>query len=467
MAKKKPNKEIGQWKYPPISLLKEVPSPVKDDEAKKVSQIVQKVFDDYIARAKVVNRFSGPHTIKLHIQLGRGIKMNEVTKLKDEIIRALNAYTEDITFSKFVPGTPYIGLEIPRKETLKVSLKSMLNSQEMKKHKSKLAVPLGLDGSGKEVFADIDRMPHVLIAGSTDSGKSVFINSIISTILYRATPQEVRFILVDPKRDELAKYNDIPHLLTPVIVEPEKAISALMWANSEMNRRYEVFAETGAMNISSYNKLSGFQALPYLVIVIDELADIILFAPSEVEDSIIRLAQMARATGIHLVIATQRPSSKVLKGMVKANINCRIAFNVNSKIDSRAILDMPGAEKLEGEGDMLYCPPDQAKPIRFQTPYISKQEVISIINDIKENHPESLEEEKYKKSITDIDGEDELYDKAVEVVGKYDRASASLIQRRLMIGYARAARLIDMLEKKGIVGSGEGGRPRKVFKKKV
>jgi S-DNA-T family DNA segregation ATPase FtsK/SpoIIIE len=349
----------------------------------------------------------------------------------------------------------------------------MLSAKKMKEEKSKLAFALGLNVSGEPVITDIDGMPHVLIAGATGSGKSVCINSIISTILFRASPQEVKFILVDPKRVELTIYNDIPHLLTPVIIEPEKVVSALKWAISEMERRYKIFAEVGVRNIAGYNELSGFQALPYLLVIIDELADIILFAPSEVEDNITRLAQMARATGIHLIVATQRPSVDVLTGLIKANINCRISFNVNSMVDSRVIIDTPGAEKLLGRGDMLYIPPEQAKPTRIQGTFISEKETKKLIDflkksDIKVEYTEEVTK-KYKAKSPGVRGTieaeetDELFNEAVGVVVQYNRASASLLQRRLSIGYARAARILDQLERAGVVGPGEGAKARDIL----
>jgi S-DNA-T family DNA segregation ATPase FtsK/SpoIIIE len=346
----------------------------------------------------------------------------------------------------------------------------MLTSEKMKKAKSKLTVALGLDVSGEPVVADIGRMPHVLIAGSTGSGKSVCINSFISTILYRATPAEVKFILIDPKRVELTQFNGIPHLLTPVIIEPDKVISALKWAISEMDRRYKLFAEVGARNIDGYNELSGFAALPYIVIFIDELADIIFYSPAEVEDAICRIAQMARATGIHLIVSTQRPSVDVITGLIKANISCRIAFNVSSQVDSRVIIDMPGAEKLLGRGDMLYIPPDQAKPTRIQGTFVSEPEIQRIIGFLQKTGVAPQYTEEVTRMPTGVrlgvmsepEERDELLDDAVRVIRQYERASASLLQRRLKVGYARAARIIDQLERLGIVGPAEGAKPREV-----
>jgi S-DNA-T family DNA segregation ATPase FtsK/SpoIIIE len=345
----------------------------------------------------------------------------------------------------------------------------------MRKNESKTAVALGLDVSGEASISDITKMPHVLIAGSTGSGKSVCLNAFIASILFRASPEEVKFIMVDPKRVELTGYNGIPHLLTPVIVDPEKVISALKWAINEMEKRYKLFAEVGVRNIAGYNNLSGFQAMPYIIIVIDELADIMLFAPSEVEDTVTRLAQMARAVGIHLLLATQRPSVDVLTGLIKANIPCRIAFNVTSMIDSRVIIDSPGAEKLLGRGDMLYIPPDQAKPRRIQGAFVDDSEINGLIKYLQNTgkEPEYQEEvtsayqAKGKSSFSgggDLGEVDEQFENAIRVCVESGKASASLLQRRLSLGYARAARILDQLERAGIISASDGtSKPRDVL----
>jgi len=365
-----------------------------------------------------------------------------------------------------------VGVEVPNRSLEFVSLKRMLISEQMKRNKSKLAVALGLNVSGEPVIADIARMPHVLIAGATGSGKSVCIQSIISTILFRASPAEVKFILIDPKRVELTQYNGIPHLYTPVIIEPDKVPSALRWAISEMDRRYKLFAENGVRNIDVYNESAGFSALPYIVIIVDELADIIMFAPADVEDAICRIAQMARATGIHLIVSTQRPSVDVITGLIKANISCRIAFNVSSQVDSRVIIDMPGAEKLLGRGDMLFIPPDQAKPTRIQGTFVSDGEIKKLIDFIRKIgvapvYTEEVTKMPVKAQLGKVVGEekDELFDDAVRIICNFDRASASLFQRRLKIGYARAARILDQLEAVNIIGPAEGSKSREVFNK--
>jgi S-DNA-T family DNA segregation ATPase FtsK/SpoIIIE len=336
-----------------------------------------------------------------------------------------------------------------------------------------------LDVSGNSVVGDIGKMPHVLVAGTTGSGKSVLINTWICSLLFRTRPDEVRLILVDPKRVELTGYNNIPHLLTPVIVEPDKILSSLRWAMTEMEKRYKQFAQVGVRNIDSFNEMSGFQAMPYIVIFIDELADLMAYAPVEVEDAICRLAQMARATGIHLVLATQRPSVDVITGLIKANVPSRIAFNVSSMIDSRVVLDMPGAEKLLGKGDMLYVPPEQSKPSRIQGTYVSEQEVHKVVDFICEkNVPVDYTEEVLSQPVNvgkkgggggggGGDSKDALFDDAIRLICQHDKASASLLQRRLSVGYARAARILDQLEEAGVIGPGEGAKPRDVLVKSI
>jgi len=413
----------------------------------------------------------GPAVTQYALEVALGTKLSKITSLERDLALALSAPTGTIRIEAPIPGRNLVGIELPNKAPEFVPLKKMMESDAMKNSNSKLAVSLGLDVSGKPIVTEIGRMPHVLIAGQTGSGKSVCVNAFLSSILFRAAPSEVKFILVDPKRVELTGYNGIPHLLTPVIVEPEKVISALRWILSEMDRRYKLFAQAGARNIDGFNEMSGFQALPYIILVIDELADIMLFSPVEVEDSITRIAQMSRATGIHMVLATQRPSVDVITGLIKANIPCRIAFAVSSQVDSRVILDTQGAEKLLGKGDMLYLPPEQAKPMRIQGAFVSDKETAALTSFIKNQGvgPQYTEEvTKMSKSgipqVSGVEGEiDDFFRKAVEVVCQYDKASSSLLQRRLSIGYARAARIIDQLEAAGVVGVAEGSKPREVL----
>lgn len=459
------------WEYPSLSLLAETVSGKADrGDIKKNAEIIEKTLESFGIAARVAEVNFGPAVTQYTLEIALGTKLSKITALSNDLALALAAPTGQIRIEAPIPGRSLVGVEVPNRTPEFVALKQMLTSEKMKKAKSKLTVALGLDVSGEPLVADIGRMPHVLIAGSTGSGKSVCINSFIATILYQATPAEVKFILIDPKRVELTQYNGIPHLLTPVIIEPDKVLSALRWAISEMDRRYKLFAEVGARNIDGYNELSGFAALPYIVIFVDELADIIFYSPAEVEDAVCRIAQMARATGIHLIISTQRPSVDVITGLIKANIPCRIAFNVSSQVDSRVIIDMPGAEKLLGRGDMLYIPPDQAKPTRIQGTFVSEPEIQRIIGFLKKTGvaPQYTEEvirmpTGIKPGITgEVEETDELFADAVKVIRQYDRASASLLQRRLKVGYARAARIIDQLERVGIIGPAEGAKPREV-----
>jgi len=471
--------EIGVWEYPPLNLLSERTDKKADrGDIKKTASIIEKTLESFGIKARVAEINVGPSVTQYAIEIALGTKLSKITSLANDLALATEAPTGQIRIEAPIPGRNLVGIEIPNRSLEVVSLKTMLSSSVMQKAKSKLVVPLGLDVSGQPLIADITKMPHVLIAGTTGSGKSVLINSFVSSLLFRASPSEVKLIMIDPKRVELTAYNNIPHLLVPVVVEPQESVSALKWALKEMDLRYRKFAECGVRNIDSYNELAGFQALPYIVILIDELADLMALAAVEVEDSIARLAQMARATGIHLVLSTQRPSVDVITGLIKANIPCRIAFSVSSMIDSKVILDTPGAEKLLGRGDMLYIPPDQAKPTRIQGAYVSEQDVKRLVGFIKsKNIPVEYTEEVIKQEVNlkrgggggsvgnvgDQKDRDDLFEQAVRIVCQYDRASSSLLQRRLSIGFARAARIIDQLELFGVVGPGDGSKPREVM----
>ncbi|MFC1625854.1 DNA translocase FtsK [Patescibacteria group bacterium] len=459
------------WHYPSLDLLSEEQIGKADrGDIKDNAANIEKTLESFGITARVVEVNLGPAVTQYALEVALGTKLSKITALERDLALALAAPTGTIRIEAPIPGRSLVGIELPNKSPEFVPLKKMMESDVMKTHKSKLAVSLGFDVSGKPVVADISRMPHVLIAGQTGSGKSVCINSFLASILFRASPTEVKMIVVDPKRVELTGYNGIPHLLTPVIVDPEKVISALRWIMSEMERRYKLFAQAGARNIDGYNEMSGFQALPYIILVIDELADIMLYSPVEVEDAITRIAQMSRATGIHMVLATQRPSVDVITGLIKANIPCRIAFGVASQVDSRVILDTQGAEKLLGRGDMLYLPPEQAKPIRIQGSYVSDKETDTLVSFIKNQgvSPQYTEEvtsmaKPGTVSVPGVVGDtDELFKEAVKVVCQYDRASASLLQRRLSVGYARAARIIDQLEAAGVVSAQEGSKAREV-----
>ncbi len=462
------------WRYPPSSLLTQTQSGHADrGDIKGNAAIIEQTLDSFGVTARVIEVSQGPAVTQYALEVALGTKLSKITTLERDMARALASPTGTIRIEAPIPGRSLVGIELPNRSPEFVPLKKMIESDVMKDNKSKLAVALGFDVTGKAVIGDIGKMPHVLIAGQTGSGKSVCINTFLTSLLFRASPSEVKFILVDPKRVELTHYNGIPHLLSPVIVEPEKVLSALRWTMAEMDRRYKLFAEAGARNIDGYNEMSGFQALPYIVLFIDELADIMLFSPVEVEDAITRIAQMSRATGIHMVLATQRPSVDVITGLIKANVPSRIAFAVSSLIDSRVILDTSGAEKLLGKGDMLYLPPESAKPSRIQGAYISDKEVNALVSFLKNQGVTP----QYTEEVTTMvksggngaamgggGGEtDDLFRQSVEIITQSDKASASLLQRKLSIGYARAARILDQLEQAGVVDKADGAKPRKVL----
>lgn len=469
--------DMKLWEYPDTSLLSDGPGNKADrGDVRKNADTIEKTLNSFGVRAQVVEVNPGPAVTQYAMKIALGTKVSKITSLASDMALALAAPTGQVRIEAPIPGRDLVGIEIPNRGLEFVTLKKMLTSDTMRKAKSKLAVALGLDVSGAPLVTDIGKMPHVLVAGTTGSGKSVLLNSWICSLLYRTTPAEVKLILVDPKRVELVGYNGIPHLMVPVIVEADKILSALRWATKEMEHRYKQFAEVGVRNIDGFNELSGFQALPYIVIFIDELADLMGYAPVEVEDTICRIAQMARATGIHLVVATQRPSVDVITGLIKANIPARIAFNVSSMVDSRVIIDLPGAEKLLGRGDMLYVPPDQAKPVRIQGTFVSEKEVNKVVEFFRNapvqaqyqeevlNTPASAMKRGGMTASSD-DGRDDLFEDALRLVCQHDKASASLLQRRLSVGYARAARILDQLEMAGVIGQAEGSKPRDVLVK--
>ncbi len=465
--------EEAVWKYPTFDILGGLDGGKADrGDIKGNAATIEKTLESFGITANVVEVNLGPAVTQYAIEVALGTKLSKITSLERDLALALSAPTGTIRIEAPIPGRNLVGIELPNKSPEFVPLRKIMEAQEMQGAKSKLEVALGLDVSGKPIVADIGKMPHVLIAGQTGSGKSVCINAFLVSLLFRAAPTEVKFILVDPKRVELTRYNGLPHLLSPVIVEPDKVISALRWLMAEMDRRYKLFAQAGARNIESYNEMSGFQALPYIVLFIDELADIMLFSPVEVEDAITRIAQMSRATGIHMVLATQRPSVDVITGLIKANVPSRIAFAVSSQIDSRVILDTQGAEKLLGKGDMLYLPPEQAKPMRIQGAFIGDKEVVALTSFLKDQGVNAQYTEEVttmtKSGISTVPGVegdvDDLFKEAVKVVCQYDRASASLLQRRLSIGYARAARIVDQLEAAGVIAASDGSsKPREVL----
>lgn len=418
----------------------------------------------------------GPTVTQYTLKPSSGVKLNKITGLDHNL--ALSLAAKAIRIEAPIPGKSAVGIEIPNKKGMVVRMRDLLTDEVVTKQKAPLTFLLGRDVSGSAGFADLAKMPHMLIAGATGSGKSVMINSFLTSLLYRNSPSNLKLILVDPKRVELTPYNDIPHLLTPVIVEPEKCISALKWAVAEMERRYKLFAEVGKRNIIEYNGVKPDETMPYIVIVIDELADLMVLAAQDVETLIVRLAQMARATGIHLVLATQRPSVNVITGLIKANIPARIAFSVTSQIDSRTILDQAGAEKLVGRGDMLFTSPEHNKPIRIQGAYIDEKEIKAVTNYLRQARTPQYNEEILTQPVKlggrmvsggggaggDFgEADDDLYGEAVNTVIRSKSASASMLQRRLRVGYARAARLIDLMEERGVVGPADGARPRDVL----
>jgi S-DNA-T family DNA segregation ATPase FtsK/SpoIIIE len=464
------------WQYPPISIFDDTPG-VKADrgDVHKNAQIIEDTLDSFGITARVAEVNDSPSVTQYALEVALGTKLAKIVSLSNDLAMALSAPGGQIRIEAPIPGRSLVGIEVPNRSLEIVPIRSILESSIMKEAKSKITIPLGLDVSGLPKIADIGKMPHVLIAGQTGSGKSVCINSWISTLLYRASPEEVRLIMVDPKRVELTPYNGIPHLLTPVIVDPEKVVSALKWAVKEMEGRYKTFTEVGAKNIDGYNNLAGFQSMPYIIIVIDELAEIMLFSPSEVEDNVCRIAQMSRATGIHLVLATQRPSVNVITGLIKANIPARIAFAVSSMTDSRVILDTPGAEKLLGRGDMLYIPPELAKPVRVQGCFVSEKETGRLIDFLKQQkhteynnditaQPVAIPGSK-TNNVLSVSGEehDTMFTDATNFIRDTGKASATNLQRHFKIGYARAARLLDELEQAGIVGPVNGAKPRDIL----
>ncbi|MGI6736558.1 MAG: DNA translocase FtsK 4TM domain-containing protein [Anaerovoracaceae bacterium] len=434
--------------------------------------LLEQTLASFHVDARVVNVITGPSVTRYEIEPARGVKVQRITALADDI--ALNMRARSIRIEAPIPGKAAVGIEIANESRRMVSFREIVGSREFRNHKSKLAFTLGRDIGGKPVVADLARMPHLLIAGATGSGKSVCINTIIASILYKARPEEVKLVLIDPKMVELGSYNGIPHLLIPVVTDASKAAAALNWAVAEMTDRYKKFARTGVRKISEYNALmkergEREEILSQVVIIIDELADLMMVASSQVEDSICRLAQLARAAGMHLVIATQRPSVDVITGLIKANVPSRIAFMVTSQVDSRTIIDMPGAEKLVGNGDMLFKPQDLNKPKRIQGPFINDDEIARLIDYVRgqsgdaEYSEEILDQIEHGSGRDGAEDEDELMSDAVDTVIAAGHASVSMLQRRFRIGYNRAARIIEAMEQRGIVGPQDGSRPRQVL----
>ena len=464
--------EDEHYEYPPVELLSKGKAKALKGGAKALTDTatkLQKTLYSFGVSAKVENVSVGPAITRYELKPAEGVRVSKIANLADDI--ALNLAAETIRIEAPIPGKQAVGIEVPNKEKETVHLREVLESKEFQENKSKLTVALGKDVAGNTQLADIAKMPHVLIAGSTGSGKSVCINTIITSIIYNAKPSEVKMVMVDPKVVELSVYNGIPHLLIPVVTDPKKAAGALAWAVQEMDDRYNKFASKGVRDLKGYNKAiekeGGVGKLPQIVIIVDELADLMMVAAKDVEEAICRLAQKARAAGMHLVIATQRPSVDVITGLIKANVPSRIAFAVSSQVDSRTILDTVGAEKLLGKGDMLFFPSGAPKPSRVQGAFVSDDEVEKIVDFVKSNgtatySEDILDKELAQEQTADDDTDPFLMD-AIQTVVETGQASTSFIQRRFKVGYARAGRIIDQMEERGVISGYQGSKPREVL----
>jgi len=470
----KTEREEIEWEFPSLDLLLNGDSNVVVDEKflKESAEKIRKKLSQFGIEVAMHEVNVGPTVVQYTLKPNDSVKLSRITALKNDVALALAA--ERVRIEAPIPGKSLVGIEVPNAYRATVYLREILESPEFGLSTSKLTLPLGRDVAGKPIVASLDSMPHLLIAGATGSGKSVCMNTFLVSLLYQNSPDELKFIMIDPKRVELSSYNNIPHLLAPVIQDPEKAAISLRWVVGEMTRRYHELSGKRVRNISEFNELDGVRKMPKIVVVIDELADLMMTAGKEVEASICRIAQMARAVGIHLIIATQRPSVDVITGLIKANIPARIAFAVSSSIDSRTILDGIGAEDLVGKGDMLYLPVGRNKPLRVQGIYVSTEEIERVANRVKLTVPPEYDNtitstETAKQRIIGVpDSEegmegDKLYNEAYTVVMETRKASASLLQRRLKVGYARAARLLDLLEENGVVGPADGAKPRRIM----
>lgn len=491
IEEKKKSKPYISHEYtpPPLSLLATDKGKPGTGDIKANSNIIKRTLQNFGIEVEMDEITVGPSITRYALKPAQGVKLSRITGLSSDLALALSAKT--IRIEAPIPGKSLVGIEIPNKEKSMVGLASLLSDQKFSHAEKPLMVALGRNVSGMSVIANLAKMPHALIAGATGSGKSVTIHTIITSLLYKNGPEDLRFIFVDPKRVELTLYNKIPHLLTPVITDPKKAILSLKWAAKEMDRRYNLLEANSSRDIESYNKKrgkdadqqeGGLEKLPFIVIIIDELADIMQTYPRELESGIVRLAQMSRAVGIHLILSTQRPSVNVVTGLIKANIPARVALQVASQIDSRTILDCPGAEKLLGAGDMLYSSGEMSSPERLQSAFISEDEVKKVVKFLADNYADEIQNELnltgsnisadksiFEASIDSVGDEpdDDLYEEARQIVIETQKASTSFLQRKLGIGYARAARLIDILEERGIVSAGNGAKPREVLEKPV
>ena len=473
-ASSKPKK--GEYIFPPTKLLDSDRGKPKTGDIEKNSQIIGKTLADFGVPIEMVEVSVGPTVTQYAFRPSEGIKLSKITALTKNIALALAAHP--IRMEAPIPGKSLVGIEVPNQDRMRIHLRSLLEDSYFKEKQAQLRFCLGRNVRGEPSFADLEKMPHLLVAGATGAGKTVFLNNFITSLLYQCSPREMNFILIDPKRVEFGVYKDLPHLLAPVVVDFQEATLVLEWLIEEMERRFRKIAKFNVRDIQGFHRLAStrpeLEPMPFIILVIDELADLMSVKGREIEAAIVRLAQKSRAVGIHLVLATQRPSVEVITGLIKANISCRISFQVASQIDSRTILDGAGAERLLGEGDMLFLSPQGVKPIRVQAPFVSEQEILRVTNFLKEHSSprgvspleqslsESMEQARQGVFLA-ATGQDSLYEQAKEVVLRENRASASLLQRRLAIGYARAARLLDSLEAEEIIGPPQGAKPRKII----
>lgn len=457
--------KIGDYHLPAIDLLDSPPPfearQIKED-LESSARILEDTLEDFGISAKVTDIERGPVITRYELEPAPGVKLNRIVSLSDDIALAMKA--QSVRIIAPIPGKGKVGVEVPNTKSSFVYLKEVLASEVFQGAKSKLTLVFGKDISGSPVIADLDEMPHLLIAGTTGSGKTVCVNSLILSLLYKSTPNELKFLMVDPKMVELMPFNGLPHLLCPVVTDAKKASIALNWVVNEMEERYRLLAKVAARNIESYNQKQ--EKIPYIVVIIDEFADLMTVASDQIENAVTRLAQLSRAVGIHLILATQRPSVDVITGVIKANLPARISFKVASKVDSRTVLDMNGADKLLGKGDMLFMRPGESKLIRIQGTLVTDREIERVVNFIKSQgepvYDEEILKEQQKSSLNNAE-KDEIYDQAVRVIIESNQASVSILQRRLRLGYTRAARIIDTMEQEGLVGPFEGSKPRKIL----
>lgn len=456
---------VGNYYLPSLDLL-DSPPPLEARQIKgdleSSARILEETLEDFGISAKVTDIERGPVITRYELEPAPGVKLNKIVALGDDVALAMKA--QSVRIIAPIPGKGRVGVEVPNMQSTFVYLKEVLSSSEFQKSKANLSLSLGKDITGQPIVADLDDMPHLLIAGTTGSGKTVCVNSLILSLLYKNSPNDLKFVMVDPKMVELMPFNGLPHLLCPVVTDAKKAYTALNWVVGEMEERYRLLAKVGARNIESYNEKQ--EKLPYIIVIIDEFADLMTVARDQIENAITRLAQLSRAVGIHLMLATQRPSVDVITGVIKANLPARISFKVASKVDSRTVLDMNGADKLLGKGDMLFLRPGESKLIRIQATLVKDKEIERVVSFIKEQadpvYDEEILKEQQKGALTSGD-KDEFYDQAVRVIMESNQASVSILQRRMRLGYTRAARIIDMMEMEGLVGPYEGSKPRKIL----